>query len=89
MTRLRDEFKEQGKAALFEQLKVFLAGGTASRSYAEVAGELDMTEDAVKSAVYRLRGRYRHTIREQIAQTVTDETQIKQEIQELFAALGQ
>ena len=47
-----------------------------------------MTEGAVKVAVHRLRGHYRDLLRDEIAQTVTTEEQINEEIRDLFAALA-
>jgi hypothetical protein len=46
-----------------------------------------MTEGAVKTAVHRLRRRYRELLRDEIAQTVTEPGQIDEEIQQLFGAL--
>jgi RNA polymerase sigma-70 factor (ECF subfamily) len=46
-----------------------------------------MTEAAVKMAVHRLRRRYRHLLRAQIAQTVASPEEIEDEIRHLFAAL--
>jgi RNA polymerase sigma-70 factor (ECF subfamily) len=47
-----------------------------------------MTEGAVKVAVHRLRRRYRELVRDEIAQTVTTEAQVDEEIRDLFAALA-
>ena len=46
-----------------------------------------MTEGAVKTAVHRLRRRYRELLREEIAQTLSDPAEVDEEIQQLFAAL--
>ncbi|MCH7478553.1 MAG: sigma-70 family RNA polymerase sigma factor, partial [SAR324 cluster bacterium] len=55
--------------------------------YAEVSAELNMTEGAVKVAMYRLRRRYRDILRDEIAQTVAGEDDVEEEIRDLFAAL--
>jgi RNA polymerase sigma-70 factor (ECF subfamily) len=47
-----------------------------------------MTEGAVRIAVHRLRKRYRELLRDEIAQTVTSDDQIDEEIRDLFTALG-
>jgi RNA polymerase sigma-70 factor (ECF subfamily) len=47
-----------------------------------------MTEGAVKVAVHRLRRRYRELVRGEIAQTVTTEAEVDEEIRDLFAALA-
>ncbi len=86
MTRLREEYLASGRARLFELLQPCLAREESALPYAELASRLQLTEAAVKMAVYRLRGRYRQVLREQIAQTVTTAAEIEQELHELFSA---
>jgi hypothetical protein len=45
-------------------------------------------EGAVKSAVHRLRGRYRQVLREEIAQTVAGPGEVEEELRHLFAVLA-
>ena len=54
---------------------------------AEIAKRLETTEEAVATAVHRLRRRYRAILREEIAATVADPAEIEDEIRELFRAL--
>jgi RNA polymerase sigma-70 factor (ECF subfamily) len=72
---------------LFEQLKPMLTGGEPAEGYAQVVRQFGMSETAVKTAAFRLRKRYGHLLREQIAQTVADPTEIEEEIRDLFSAL--
>jgi len=88
MARLQAESASTNKQKLFEHLKVYLTAEKSSVPYRDVAAKLDMTEGAVKVAVHRLRQRYRQLLRDEIAQTVTTEDQIDEEIRELFAALA-
>ncbi|MFC1763448.1 RNA polymerase sigma factor [Planctomycetota bacterium] len=88
MLRIETEFTDSDKQGLFDRLSVYLAGKTDAIAYRDVAIELDMTEDAVKSAVYRLRKRYREILRDEIAQTVSSSDQIDEEIRGLFTALA-
>jgi RNA polymerase sigma-70 factor (ECF subfamily) len=55
--------------------------------YAEIARQLGMTELAVNVSVHRLRKRFRDSLHEEIAQTVSDSEQIGAELQALYAAL--
>ena len=87
LTQLRDEFTKAGKQRLFEGLKETLTGDGTSRTYAEMAAELDMTELAVKVAVHRLRRRYQEVIRAAIAQTVASPDEVDDELRDLFAAV--
>jgi len=88
MARLQAESASSNKQKLFEHLKVYLAAEKSSIPYCDVAAKLDMTEGAVKVAVHRLRQRYRELLRDEIAQTVTSQEQIEEEIRDLFAALA-
>jgi RNA polymerase sigma-70 factor (ECF subfamily) len=85
---LAEDFARAGKAGHFDALKVYLLGEAGAPPYADVAKKLATTEGAIKVAVHRLRERYRHRLRQEIAQTVSREQDIDQEIRDLFAALG-
>ncbi|HRY50592.1 MAG TPA: sigma-70 family RNA polymerase sigma factor [Candidatus Paceibacterota bacterium] len=71
LSRLRDESVVAGKAEWFERLREFVSGES-EVSCGEAAAQLGQTESAVKSAVHRLRQRYRELVREEIAYTVAD-----------------
>src|SRR5262245_36674843 len=71
LARLSREFADAGKANLFERLQPYLVAGGGARSYAEIAGEVGLSEEAFKKAVQRLRHRYHQLFREEIAQTVS------------------
>ena len=88
MTRLRSEYAELGNAELYAKLKDNLAGSRESAPYSQLATELKMSEGAVKVAVHRLRARYREMLREEIAQTVSNQAEVDEEIHHLFALLG-
>ena len=85
---LRDEYVRAGKAELYEKLLIFEAGDKGAPSYAEVAAQLGITESAMKSAVFRLRQRYRELVRTEIAHTVADPAEIDEEIRHLIAVIG-
>ena len=53
-----------------------------------MAGELGLSEGAVKVAAHRLRRRYRELLRAEIGRTVDDPAGVDREIGELFAALA-
>jgi RNA polymerase sigma factor (sigma-70 family) len=88
MDRLGAEAARTKKPELFEKLRVYLTADKGSVPFREMAGELNMSEGAVRVAAHRLRRRYRECLRDEIAQTVTTEDQIDQEIRDLFAALA-
>lgn len=86
--RLEGEWLAAGKADWFQTLGEFLTAGSAHRPYAEAAAKLQTTEGAVKTAVYRLRQRYRELLRAEIAPTVSDPEEIEDEVRQLFATLS-
>ncbi len=88
MACLQAEAISTNKQKLFDRLKVYLTAEKGSVLYRDAAAELDMAESAVRVAVHRLRKRYRELLRDEIAQTVTSNDQIDEEIRDLFAALG-
>ena len=88
LTRLRDENTSEGKDGLFEQLKPFLMVGKSDIPYAQVADSLKLTEGAVRVAVYRLRGRYRQLLRDEVRQTISDPTQVEEEMRALISAFA-
>jgi RNA polymerase sigma-70 factor (ECF subfamily) len=85
MEKLRAESDARGKGELFEGLKGSLTGEESARS--ETAARLGMTEGAVKVAVHRLRQRYRELLRAEIAETVTNPSDVDAEMRHLVAAL--
>ncbi len=87
IARLREEFQLAGKAASFDELKVFITGDRPDLSYAEVAARLGTTEAATKMTVTRMRQRYRALLRAEIANTVQDTAEVDAELRELAKVL--
>jgi RNA polymerase sigma-70 factor (ECF subfamily) len=85
--RLRGELESEGKGHLFEALKGFLLGGEEA-SYQQVADALSLSLGAVKTAIHRLRGRYRALLREEVARTVAAPAEVDEELCYLRAALS-
>ncbi len=86
-SQLREEYQRTDKAALFEELYVFLPKGERPKTYQQSATELRMTEAAVKVAVHRMRQRFGNLLREEILQTVAHPDEIDEEITRLFEAV--
>jgi len=83
---LRDEMTKAGKSDLFDALKGSLSGQDESPR-GQIAARLGMSEDAVKVAVHRLRQRYRKLLRAAIAETVSNEADLDDEMRYLVAVL--
>jgi len=84
---LRDEFEAAGRLHQFDKLKPCLMGEE-SRSYRQLAMDLDMSEAAVKVAVHRLRRKFGRLLREEIGQTVADRQEVDGEIRYLLSVIG-
>jgi len=86
--RLQKECAADGKAKLFEQLKMFLMAGKSETAQSETAKTLGMEEGAVRVVIHRLRKRYRQLLRDEISQTLTDPAQVDEEMRALFGAFS-
>jgi len=87
LARLGAEYEAAGKLPLFNSLKELLAGESGQPSQSEIAAEMQMTENAVKQAFYRLRHRYRQLLHEEIANTVAVPDDVEDELRHLIAVL--
>ena len=85
-TRLRCELESEGKGHVFEALQGFLHGRE-DASYQQVADALSLSLGALKTAIHRLRGRYRALLREEVARTVAAPAEVDEELRCLRAAL--
>ena len=86
--RLRATYAEPGKRARFDQLQGYLPGESCSKAYAETGAELGISEAAVKMEVQRLRRRFGELLKEEIAHTVANESEIEDEIRYLIEAVS-
>lgn len=90
IARLGEEYKNAGKGILFENLKGFLIGAD-GLSYQQVGVALEMSEGAIKTAVHRLRSRFRKLLRAEIAETLPrpdDQVEIDGEVRYLIKTLS-
>lgn len=85
---VQEELREAGKGAQFEVLKPWITGESPSRSQAEAAAALQMSEGALKVAIHRLRQKFRESVKAEIAQTVPAESDIDDELRHLIAVLA-
>ncbi|MBC8352770.1 MAG: sigma-70 family RNA polymerase sigma factor [Planctomycetes bacterium] len=86
--RMEAEYQEAGKARQFELFKDVLGGGRERLRYVEIAAELDMSVENARQGAHRMRKRYRALLREEVARTVVDPSDVDEELANLFEALG-
>lgn len=87
--KLRDTFAETGRAEVFETLLPFLVLEDTLPSYREVAEKLDSSETAVRLLVFRMRGKFRELLREEVARTVNGPEDIENELEWIKSMLAQ
>ena len=86
--RLREELDEVGQIERFEVLSRFLFGEVDAGAYAAGAGELGVSESGFRSAVMRLRGRFRDLFRAAVCQTVASPDDVEAEMRHLLVSLS-
>jgi RNA polymerase sigma-70 factor (ECF subfamily) len=87
MAILAAEFAASGRSELFDELKIVLIEGKGAVQSAVLAERLGVSENAVNIASHRLRKRYGEILREQIAATLDDPSELDDEIRSLFDAI--
>jgi len=88
METLRRECASEGKSELFEQLQGFLPGCQGSVTRAELAASRGVSVGAIDVAIHRFRLRFGALLRDQVAETVSSEAEVKEEIRHLISVLG-
>ena len=88
LRRLEEESTRSAHGSLCRALEPVLFDDETSPSYRDIAVDLNMTEGAVKVAAHRLRQRLRGLKRDEIMQTVTNETELEEELAFLISLFG-
>ena len=76
------------KSELFECLRPYLGLDAAPPPYARLAGELGLTEGALRVALHRLRKRFGELVRLEIADLVSHPAEVESELEALLEALS-
>ena len=85
---LQDAFVAEGKAEWLEELRPFVAGGSAkSPNQEETAARLGVPIATLRTWLSRLRQRYRESLRMGVASTVSDPADVDQELEHLYQIL--
>jgi RNA polymerase sigma factor (sigma-70 family) len=89
LEQLKREYIEADKGLQFDALQLFLSGAKdADSSYAEVAVRLNLSDNAVRQAAYRMRCRFAELFRMHVAQTVAGPQELEAELAQLRAVLS-
>ena len=88
MRRLQAEFENAGRAAEYELLKHSLTAPRNGTDYDALADALGVQPVSARSAVHRLRKRFKQLFREEIMHTIDNEAETEDELRLVIAALG-
>lgn len=88
MAQVRREYHDRNQGLLFNSLEPHINQDALRIPYAELSPRLNLSEDAIKKAVRRLKLRYRTVLRSEIASTLGAESEVDDELRLLMQALG-
>jgi hypothetical protein len=83
---LREEFSNDGKAALVPHLQKFLSFSGGEERYMEVAAQTGTSVSGLHVAVYNYRKRYREILRQLVGDTVRQEQEVDSELTKLLVS---
>jgi RNA polymerase sigma factor (sigma-70 family) len=88
LRRLAEECESRGRLRIFTVLSRYLSAERVEISYADLATSLGVSEPIIKRLLHELRVRYRIILRQEVARTVENPSDIEDEIRYLCAALA-
>ena len=88
MKELRREYSTDEKRKQFDDFQGFLPGGQGNVSRTELATKRGISVGAIDVAIHRLRQRFGTLLRQQVAQTVSSEAEVEEEIRYLIAVIS-
>jgi RNA polymerase sigma-70 factor (ECF subfamily) len=88
LTRLEQRYVRSGKHTLFVHLQVGLSGATRDMNDRELSRVLGKSEGSIKVERHRLRKRFLECLKVEVAETVSDLSEIEAELRRLLEALS-
>ncbi|MDQ6860598.1 MAG: sigma-70 family RNA polymerase sigma factor [Verrucomicrobiota bacterium] len=86
--RLEEEAMREGKGRLFAELKPFLCGGRNVPRQEDVAVQLAMSVETLRSHLSRWRARYRIALRDEVRRTLGEDDSVDAELHHLCSVLA-
>ncbi len=86
--RLADDYRQAGKEELFRLLSPHLGGGADALPRPEIGRLLNLSTAAVAMSIHRMRRRFGHLLRQEVAGTVSDPDEIEDELRTLMQIVG-
>ena len=88
LNQVETECREAGNEIEFQHLSPWLTGEAEHGAQAELAKELGIPPNTLKSTISRLRKRFRAAVKAEISETLADGADVEKEMQALFSALS-
>ncbi|MEY2411001.1 MAG: hypothetical protein QOF48_3671 [Verrucomicrobiota bacterium] len=88
LEQLQQDYTNGRRGAIFTQLEPFLQAAPDGDSYAAVAADLGMSEEAVRVAVHRMRKRFGELTRNEIKESVGPDEDWEKELRYFLELLG-
>jgi RNA polymerase sigma-70 factor (ECF subfamily) len=85
---LEAEVRDTEGAERFARLKPHLTGEATAETYERIAGELGVTESAVRVGLHRLRQRFGAVLRREVERTVADPFDVDEELRYLLSIVA-
>jgi RNA polymerase sigma-70 factor (ECF subfamily) len=85
---LRLEYVQANRLDWFEEMQGFLPGGQETVTRAEIAQKWGLSANAVDVAIHRLRQRFGALLRQGVAETVSSDSEVEEEIRHLMSVLS-
>jgi RNA polymerase sigma-70 factor (ECF subfamily) len=85
---VESECEAEGNATEFQHLSPWLTGEAEHGDQSALADRIGISPNTLKSTIHRLRRRFRHAVKAEIARTLSDSSDVETEMAALFAALG-
>jgi RNA polymerase sigma-70 factor (ECF subfamily) len=87
-SQLQSLYSQDGKGEWFAQLEKFLPGEESELTYAELGKLRGVAEGTIKSDVHRLKRRLASLVRQEIANTVANPSEVEEELVHLRSVLA-
>lgn len=84
-----DDYARTNRLQMYEAVRTFISKEGKADDYASIGDRLGMTPAAVRMAALRLRQRFRDQVRQMVATTVSDESEVEDEMRYLVELLSQ
>jgi RNA polymerase sigma-70 factor (ECF subfamily) len=87
-SQLETQYSNDGKREWFAQLEKFLPGEESELTYADLGKLHGVAEGTIKSDVHRLKRRFASLVRQEIANTVANPSEVEEELGHLRSVLA-